>query len=415
MVRLVDLLAGLSRLADLGHGLQAGEALRASALAAMLGGSLDLPDEDVRGALYAALLLHAGCVGYAHETARLYGDELVMSAASARTDIADPRDRLTTFVPAVTRGRPLVERVRLVGAMVVRGAGHGEAFATVACEIGRHAARRLGLLDEVQRSVYRSYEWWNGKGVPDGLSGDDIPLGARLAVLATVVSAFEVAEGADAAVAAVRQQSGGILDPHLAGEFTSRAQRLLGELNAGDPRELVLDAEPRPVMSVLEPQLVDVAAVFGDLADLKSPYTHGHSRGVGALAEGAGERLGLPARDVADLAVAGLLHDVGRVAISSAIWDKPAALSGHEWEQVRLHPYHGERVLAASARLAPLGRLVGAHHERSDGSGYHRGSVQAGLPMPARVPRGGRRIPGDDRATGVPSRTRPCAGRLPRG
>lgn len=73
-VRLADLLAGLSRLADLGFGLQAGESLRSAALAGTLGRSLGLPEQDVRSGLYTALLFHVGCVGYAHETAGAFGD-----------------------------------------------------------------------------------------------------------------------------------------------------------------------------------------------------------------------------------------------------------------------------------------------------------------------------------------------------
>jgi HD-GYP domain-containing protein (c-di-GMP phosphodiesterase class II) len=138
-------------------------------------------------------------------------------------------------------------------------------------------------------------------------------------------------------------------------------------------------------VSVPENELAEVAATFADLADLKSPFTHGHSSGVAALARGAAERLRLPPASVADLEVAGLLHDVGRVAVSDAVWEKPGRLSGHEWEQVRLHAYHSERILAGSERLAPLAPLAGMHHERLDGGGYHRGCARAELPMPARV------------------------------
>lgn len=385
MVRLADLLAGLSRLADLGFGLHSGEAARSSALAAGLARSLGLTDDEARSALYTALLLHVGCVGYAHETARLFGDELVMGAASARTNLADPRDVLTTFLPMVTRGRRPRERVRLTAATLARGRRHGEAYTTAACEVGRDVARRLRLPEDVQRSVYHAYEWWNGGGVPIGLAGDDIPVGARVAVLATVAVTFDVAGGVELAVEAVRAQSGGILDPGIAAHFAGRARALLGAADGVDPRELVLDVEPRPVASVLDPDLVDVAAVFGDIADLKTPYTHGHSRGVARLARAAGEEVALSTDDVGDLEVAALLHDVGRVAVSSAVWDKPSALSGHEWEQVRLHAYHSERILAGSARLASLAPLVGTHHERCDGSGYHRGCTGSDLSVPARL------------------------------
>jgi hypothetical protein len=74
--RLADLLTGLSRVADLGFGLEAGTAQRSSVLATLLACSLDLPDGDVRAAYCTALLHRIGCVGYAHETAKLFHDEL---------------------------------------------------------------------------------------------------------------------------------------------------------------------------------------------------------------------------------------------------------------------------------------------------------------------------------------------------
>jgi HD-GYP domain-containing protein (c-di-GMP phosphodiesterase class II)/DNA-binding CsgD family transcriptional regulator len=385
LIRLADLLAGLSRLADLGYGLQSGEALRSGALAVTLARSLDLPDDDVRAAMYAALLTHVGCVGFAHETAQTFGNEHVWNVAAERADLASLWDVYATFVPMVTRGLPPLERARRIATMFAKGRRHGEEYVTATCEVGQEAARRLGLPEDVQRSVYHSLEWWNGGGGPEGLAGDNIPVGARVAMLTTSAVYFDDLGGVDAAIHMVRQRAGGILDPSIADHFADRAESLLGEVNTTDPHQVVLDGEPRPVASVLDPHLVDVAAVFGEIADLKSPYTHGHSRGVALLAEGAGEQLGLPATDVANLELAGLLHDVGRVVISTTIWEKPDALTTHEWEQVRLHPYHSERILVGSERLGPLAKLVGAHHERCDASGYHRGSSGTDLSMPARV------------------------------
>jgi len=70
---------------------------------------------------------------------------------------------------------------------------------------------------------------------------------------------------------------------------------------------------------------------------------------------------------------AGVLHDLGRVAVPTGIWDRPGPLRPEEWELVRLHPYHTARVLARSPVLAPLGQIAGRHHERTDGSGYPAG------------------------------------------
>ena len=95
--------------------------------------------------------------------------------------------------------------------------------------------------------------------------------------------------------------------------------------------------------------------------------------------------VGLDTETMARLEVAALLHDVGRVAISNAVWEKPGPLTSGEWEQVRLHPYHSERILSCTAALEPMAALAGAHHERMDGSGYHRGCSAAQIPPAARV------------------------------
>ena len=93
----------------------------------------------------------------------------------------------------------------------------------------------------------------------------------------------------------------------------------------------------------------------------------------------------MDAASVRALRQAGLVHDLGRVAVSAATWGKPGPLSADQWEQVRLHPYHTERILSRAALLADLGPVACAHHERLDRSGYHRGLPATELSMPARL------------------------------
>jgi DNA-binding CsgD family transcriptional regulator len=71
--------------------------------------------------------------------------------------------------------------------------------------------------------------------------------------------------------------------------------------------------------------------------------------------------------------------------VPSGIWEKPGPLTSQEWERVRLHPYHSERIVKGCPPLAPLAALTGSHHERLNGSGYYRESTAAALPMPSRV------------------------------
>jgi HD-GYP domain-containing protein (c-di-GMP phosphodiesterase class II) len=106
---------------------------------------------------------------------------------------------------------------------------------------------------------------------------------------------------------------------------------------------------------------------------------------VAELARGAAAHCGLDSEQQALIVHAGLVHDLGRVGITSAVWDAPRPLTEDEWERVRLHPYYSERVLSRSTSLAKVGRLAGSHHERSDGSGYHRGIDAPGLSLPARL------------------------------
>jgi DNA-binding CsgD family transcriptional regulator len=89
---------------------------------------------------------------------------------------------------------------------------------------------------------------------------------------------------------------------------------------------------------------------------------------------------------VATIRLAGLLHDLGLVAVPSAILAKPRQqLSQAEWERVRLHPYHAERILARVPALAAVVPLVAAHHERFDGGGYPHGTAAPNLPIGARI------------------------------
>ena len=111
----------------------------------------------------------------------------------------------------------------------------------------------------------------------------------------------------------------------------------------------------------------------------------GHSTGVAALAAAAAAAAGLPDADAVTLGRAALVHDVGRVGVPSGIWDRPGPLSAEQWERVRLHPYLTERVLRRCALLAPFADVAARHHERADGSGYHRGASGDQLDVGARL------------------------------
>ena len=106
---------------------------------------------------------------------------------------------------------------------------------------------------------------------------------------------------------------------------------------------------------------------------------------MAALADEAGRLGGLDAAGVDALRRASLVHDLGRVAIENGIWDKPGPLTTSEWERVRLHPYYTERILARCSPLAALVEPASSHHERVDGSGYHRSLAAEALSRADRI------------------------------
>ena len=134
-----------------------------------------------------------------------------------------------------------------------------------------------------------------------------------------------------------------------------------------------------------EEQFDNACRAFADFVDIKSTYTLTHSSGVADLAAEAARLSGLPTSDVTSIWRAALLKEIGRTGISSSIWEKSASLTDREWERVRLHPYYAERIFAHTPALAKLGALASLHHERLDGSGYHRGLPSASQSLMARI------------------------------
>jgi len=384
-LRLADLLAGLSIVADMGYGLPVGEAMRSCLVGVALARKLGLAEHEVADTFYTSLLQHIGCIGFSHEMSVVFGDELTMNRAGAKTDFADPKDIVATLIPESTHGLPPLQRVKAAAFIAARGRAFGRSYNTSACEIASQTARRIGLPDSVQRCLYEAREWWNGGGSPRGLKGEEILLPARIARVAGEAALFEDMGDRELAVHALKRRAGGMLDPTLVAEFIADASAILSEANAGDARVRILSVEPEPVIETDLVDLPQVAAAFGDLADLKTPFTHGHSKGVARLAKAAAERLRLDTESVRRLHVAASLHDIGRIGVSDAVWEKPGPLTSAEWEQVRLHAYHSERILATSQALAPMAALAGMHHERLDGSGYHRGCRAHDITPAARV------------------------------
>jgi HD-GYP domain-containing protein (c-di-GMP phosphodiesterase class II) len=246
-------------------------------------------------------------------------------------------------------------------------------------------AERLGLSADVRDALQQAYERWDGRGQPAGTKGEDVAVSARLMRLARTVEVFFRRSGPEAAVEVARDRRGSEFDPALVDLFCDNAAELLDEVATTTSWATVVDAEPALTRTLSAEELDAVLEAIADYVDLKSPFTIGHSRAVADLAAEAGRAYGLVLSEVAVLRRAALVHDIGRLGVSNAIWDKPGPLSEAERERVRLHPYLTERMLAGSDALAPLGAIAALHHLRLDGSGYPSGFAHTNVTPPALV------------------------------
>jgi putative nucleotidyltransferase with HDIG domain len=378
-----DVLAALSLATDLGtdqpleHGLRT--AVLCSHLAAAAGG-----DEALRADAYHLGLVHSiGCTSDAHEVAAAYGDDRTVRSDFATIDSARSSE-LMAFLWRRTAESRAPHVVAFAGA-VLAGARRARSGLTAHCEVGQRFAARLGLPDGVRDALWHVFERWDGKGLPRGSAGAQIPRVARLLHLARDADVLWRVGGVERVRATLEARSGGAYDPELADLARSELPRALEALDGQPAWEAAMQARPAHPAALAGDALDGACRVIGEFADLKSIFTLGHSLAVAELAEAAAWRLGLAEADVVVVRRAGLVHDVGRVAVSTGVWEKAAPLSTGEWERVRLHPYFGERVLARCDGLASVCAVAARHHERLDGSGYHRGAAARDLPLGARV------------------------------
>jgi HD-GYP domain-containing protein (c-di-GMP phosphodiesterase class II) len=371
-LRLAELVAVLSLGADLGMGQPMEHAMRQCLIALRLGDRLGLDEQDRTSLYYVSLIAWVGCHIDAYEQAKWFGDDLALKGDSRLQD-------MTGFAPwafmasHLGAGKPALERARL-GARFLAG-GHRDAKDMIANHwyAADALAAQLGLDDHARATLSQTFERWDGKGAPSGSKGEEILLTSRIVNLADVVEVFRRTGGVDAAIAVARERSGTQFAPNVVEVVVSDAGAMFADLETVTTWDAVIAAEPGLAQLLSEDELDSALEAMGDFIDIKSPFTLGHSRGVAELAAGAAEDLQLGSADTAHVRRAALVHDIGRLGVSNAVWDKASELTVGEVERVRLHPYLTDRMLAGSPTLAALGATAAQHHERLDGSGYPKG------------------------------------------
>jgi HD-GYP domain-containing protein (c-di-GMP phosphodiesterase class II) len=331
-------------------------------------------DPELRDTVYwVALLRYLGCTGHAHEIATVFGDDIAVLAETLVFDAADPADVMRAMVQFATAGRAPEEHAQIVASL--REGAHDWAvnnFAT-GCEVADMLVQRLGLAPGVREALAFTYERWNGNGFPTGARGDELPLAMRVVHLTQDMEAIARRVAPAEALKAARDRRDQTYDPELADLFVAHGRTWFDALDKLDPWHAVLDREPEPHRILEGAELDEALTVAADFIDLKSPYRVGHSRRCAQLAADAASLLDVGDAEIAAVRRAALLHEFGTTAVPNSIWDKRGPLTRAEFDRVELHPMLSEQMLRRSPALAALIPVAAAHHEKADGSGYHRG------------------------------------------
>jgi Mo-co oxidoreductase dimerisation domain/HD domain len=295
---------------------------------------LDAADRGV--VYYTALLAWVGCHVDAYEQAKWFGDDLALKGDFRQVDFTGSIAAGRFMFEHFGAGLPIGERAKLVAELVKSGWPRRLEAMERHCFAANELAGQLGLGDGVRRSLVQTFERWDGKGVPAGAKAGEILITARIVNLADVVEFFHRVGGLSAAIAVARQRSGTQFDPALVDVFCSTADELFTELDAVTTWDAVIGDEPGLTTWVSGPDFDAALEAIADFVDLKSPYTIGHSRAVAELAAAAAHDQGLPAHEIQLIRRAGLIHDLGRLGVSNAIWDKPGEPGSSPG-----HPFHG--------------------------------------------------------------------------
>jgi len=383
-LRLAELMASLSLAIDLGVGQPMEWVLRYCLVGVRLAQILGLSEADQCDIYYLAMLRHVGCSYTASLDSYFLGDETRVSDLMT-VDPDDMETMMRMMARLVAPDDPPQKRALYLERIMSAGSQYFESNHITHCEVGEQFIRTLGFGANVQQAFWQVFERWDGNGIPNKLTGEAILPIVRILHVAHDAATYYTRHGLESAEEMVRQRAGRVFDPQIADIFCRHAPDVCADLKADSIWEAVLASEPGEPVRLPPDQVEQGLQALADFTDLKSPHTRGHSRAVADLVEAAARQYGLPEQDVITVRRAGLIHDMGRAAVSAAIWNKSGALNESEWEKVRLHPYYTERILSRSASLSPLGTLASLHHEFQDGSGYFRGlrgnmlSAAAGL------------------------------------
>jgi HD-GYP domain-containing protein (c-di-GMP phosphodiesterase class II) len=383
-----ELVSALSRALDITEGQPEGHGVRCAWIGMSLANEIGM-ERGARADLYYTLLLKdIGCSSNAARICQLYlADDLTFKQDFKTMN--DSLPQMLGFILSHTGLKSgLAERFRSLVTIFTEGGRIARELIETRCQRGADIARQMRFSENVAQGILDLDEHWDGHGKPVGLTGTQISIHARIALMAQVIDVFHAGGGKKAALREIQARAGTWFDPALVSAFQTVAGNDAFWATLASPaiQEIVVNLAPEERGEFVDEDYLDaVAEAFAQVVDSKSPYTAGHSDRVTLFTDLIAEELGLTPERRRFLKRAALLHDLGKLGVSNQILDKPGKLDEAEWVEMRRHPEQSKRILSGIKAFDELANVAGDHHEKLNGKGYPRGIEGNAIALDSRI------------------------------
>jgi putative nucleotidyltransferase with HDIG domain len=378
LIRLSEIISALSYALDLTEGQPQGHAIRSCMIGMRLAQQIGMGTEGQGDLYYSLLLKDAGCSSNASRLFHILEADDILAKRDVKTTDWTRRnwESVHYALTHVAIGKPFLKRMETLFQIAANQKQDSRELITIRCERGAHIAMQLGFSGATADGIHSLDEHWDGRGYPNGLRGEEIPIYSRIANLAQTLDVFRTAQGPEAAMETVQRRSGRWFDPDLVKAASSLCNN--GELWRGLDRDELTDEvvamEPEQCrIEASEDTIDNICLAFAQVIDAKSPFTYQHSTGVAEVAVEIAQWFGMSAESTRELRRAALLHDIGKLSVPNSILEKPGKLTCDEWKIVEAHPFYTQEILNRIPGFERLSQDAAAHHEKLDGSGYWRG------------------------------------------
>lgn len=369
-----DLMLATSKAIDLLEGRPFRSGMKVAVIAGSIAKMMALPNRETASIVYAALLHDIGLV-------RVVAD-------------------IYPHLPPGMNEKQLFQTHQLVNARVIGSpherplSGDLQHLLEQHPQAAREFVSKVHLSEDVADIIAAHHELCDGSGYPFGLTEEQIPLGAKILAFADVMEG--VLENCTRELSGLtprRHALENFMEIKTPGKFDQQVVQVFREMIDAneDFLKMIASLEVENMVRALLPErtmlmggatLLSIVSAMGSLSDsMMSLYKTGRSRRVADLAACLAESLGIHREQCGELAMAGMLIDIGHLATPAAILMKPASLNAEERAIIADHPLHSQEVLKNIPGFENIALWVSEHHERMNGKGYpaHRKSFEISI------------------------------------